>query len=314
VTDVDAPGGGRLSGMLRRAVKHRLIASVLALLLVVAGAACGSDHNDPKGAASTTTTGAATTAPSTPAGSASGPNNISIFASAEVSQALEQLTSTYKTAHSEVTFQVTTGTSSQLVDQVRQGARPNLYIDDERALGRLNKPLVHGTPAPFGTDVPVIIVKKGNPKHVGEDAFAPQPATTSGMCSNDLVCGVMGRLYLGAVKVPAVPDIVENNEAALVDDVAVGNADVALVMRSASRNRFFKVSFLLNWYAPKLEVNYKLATLTESAAAQEFVKYVTTFAAARQILAARGFLSFYDIKTPTSTPTTVAATATTKKP
>jgi ABC-type molybdate transport system substrate-binding protein len=288
-------------------VKHRLIASMLALLLVVAAAACGSDHNDRKGAADTTTTGAATTVPNT--GPTTSPNNLSIFASSELSQVLEQLTSTYKTAHPEITFQVTTGTSSQLVDQVRQGARPNLYIDEQQALGRLNQPLVHGTPVLFGTDVPVMIVKRGNPKGIKQEAFAPQPATTSGMCSGDIPCGVIGRLYLGALKVQAAPDIVESNEAALVEDVAVGNADIALVMRSASRNRFFKLSFLLNWYAPKLDVNYKIATLTESAQAQDFVKYVTTFAAARQILVARGFLGLYELTTPAATPTTTAAAA-----
>jgi molybdate transport system substrate-binding protein len=326
VGDVDGPGRGRLGGMLRRAVKHRLTASMLALLLVVLAAACGDDHNDRKGAGqTTTTTKASTTAPSTPSGSAAGGNNISIFASTEVAQALEQLTSTYKSAHPEVTFQVTTGNTSQLVDQISKGARPNVYIDEEHALGRVSKSLVQGTPALFGTDIPVAIVQKGNPKGARWAAFAPQPATTSGMCSTEVPCGVFGRYYLTASKIQAVPDVIESDENALVNGVADGNIDIALVMRSASRNRFFKVSFLVNYYGPKFEANYKMATITDSPQAQDFLQYVTTFDAARKILVARGFLSFYALNAPAASTTTTtaaaaknaaknAATSTTKKP
>jgi hypothetical protein len=317
VTDVDAPGGGRLSGMLRRAVKHRLIASVLALLLVVAGAACGSDHNDPKGAGDTTTTGATNTAATTPGQSgAVGPDTIVIFASSDVSQALEELTSTYKTAHPEISFQVTTGSTDQLVDQVNKGARPNVYIDEEHALGRISSSLVKGTPALLGTDIPVVIVKSGNPKNISGQELALAPGTTSGMCDASISCGVYGRLYLAASNISPAPDVVETNQAALVDDVAVGNMDIALVMRSASRNRFFKLSFVINWYVPNLNINYKIATLAETPQATEFIKYLTTFEAARKILVQRGLLGFYDLAAPASTPTTVAAAAgaTAKKP
>jgi hypothetical protein len=194
-----------------------------------------------------------------------------------------------------------------------------LYIDEEHALGRVSKSLVHGTPAVFGTDIPLVVVKRGNPKGVkGLSAFSAQPATTSGMCTTDTSCGVNGRYMLAAGKVQAVPDVTESNEATLVDEVAVGGVDVALVMRSASRNRMFKLQAVPLWYGPKIQINYKIATLTESAQAQAFLQYLTTFDAARRILVTRGFLGFYDLnKAPASTPTTVApkgATTTTKKP
>jgi molybdate transport system substrate-binding protein len=286
-----------------------LTATLLACVLVIVAAACGSDHND-KGAESTTTTPGATTTPSS-AGAPTqlGPNNISIFATGDVSQALEQLTSAYKTAHPEVTFQVTTGTTDQLVSQVNQGTRPNLYLDEERALGRLSKSIVKGTPTLFGSDIPVVIVKKGDPAHADAGSFGPQPATTSGMCAEDLTCGIYGRYYLGALKIAPVPDRVESDESALVNGVADGDLDVALVMRSASRNRFFKVALVLNWYAPKIEINYKIATITDSPPAQDFVNFVTTFDTANQILVSRGFRSFYQLKKPAATaPTTTAAT------
>jgi molybdate transport system substrate-binding protein len=299
-------------------VKHRLTASMLALFLVLVAAGCGSDHNDRKGAKSTTTSGATTTAPNTGSSTAANPNTISIFASTEVSQALEQLTSTYKTAHPEVTFQVTTGNTDQLADQVSKGARPNLYIDEEKALGRLSKSVIKGALAVFGTDVPVVVVKKGNPKRIqGLQAFAAQPATTSGLCTPDVPCGVSGRYLLAALRVPAVPDVTEANQSTLVDDVAVGGVDVAIVMRSASRNRFFKLQGLPLWFGPRISVNYKIATISDSSQAQDFLTYVTTYDAARKILVARGFRSLFELKPAASTATTTAAagaTTTTKKP
>jgi ABC-type molybdate transport system substrate-binding protein len=280
---------------------RRSIAGVLGAVLFLSLAACGGDDDDGAVAADTTTT--PTTKPNwlrdairEKAEQGDPPtvtdsSTVAIFAPVALGQVVQQLTETYKTAHPEVTFQITTGTTKQLQDQIAGGAKPNIYIDSGRALKRVNGDLVTGKTVYFGSDKPVVVVKKGNPAGVrGLRSFGPDPATTSGICSGDSDCALYGQELLEKAKVSALPDLHEENQATLVDAVAVGNADVAVVMRSGSRNRFFKLSGVPLWYGPKMQVDYRVGWVQKTDTAAEFVRFATEFSAGKRILVARGLL------------------------
>jgi ABC-type molybdate transport system substrate-binding protein len=279
-------------------LKHRVIASLLALLVLGSASACGDDHK--KGADQTTTSGASTTTAATSAtgpGATVGPNTIAIFAPAALGDVLQQLTATYKDAHPEVTFQVTTGNTDDLINQVNQHAKPNLYIDAAQVLGRLSKSVVKGAPVTFGSDAVVAITPAGNPKHFTDlKVFGGDPSTTSGMCDAKLACGVYGRQLMQEAKIAPIPDIVDSSETSLVERVAGRQIDAALVTRSASRKRFGKLGGIPLYYGPNVKIDYQAATIQQSAAAADFLRFATQFQAGKRILAIRGFLPLAVLK------------------
>jgi molybdate transport system substrate-binding protein len=259
---------------------------------IVAFAPWGGDDNAGNSKEPPTTTPSATVLqPGQKAQVSTDPKTISIFSTPALSQVLEQLTTAYKTAHPALTFQVTTGTTTQLLDQIQQGARPNLYIDDAQVIGRLEKTIFAGKPVEFGTDAIIVVVKAGNPDKVGGlNVFGADPSTTSGVCVAEIPCGAYAEQLLAAAKLTPIPDVTESDQAALVDDVAIGDVDAALVMRSAARNRFFKLSPFPLWTGPSVEVKYDIASLAGTKISRGFIRFTTTFQAGKRILAARGFL------------------------
>lgn len=282
-------------------MRHRVTASVLALVLVTIAAGCGGGDDDQATRRSTTTTSAASTTKASVTGpkNAVGPNTIAIFAPASLSKVLEQLSSAYKDQHPGIAFQITTGETNVLLQQLLQGARPNIYIDDTQVIGRLNKSLVKGTPVTFGTDTVVAVTKVGNPKGIRDlRAFGADPRTSSGLCDPQIACGIYGRQLLEAAKVAPIPDVVDSSEPELVDRVAGGDLDTALVMRSASRTRFGKLGGIPLWLGPKVEIEYKVVPIEPTPNSTDFTRFATEFAPGKRILAIRGFLPLAVLKQP----------------
>jgi molybdate transport system substrate-binding protein len=277
---------------------HRVTASVVALLLVAVAAACGDDHKG--GAGQSPTTAASTTAPAVTATGAQPTVNsttISIFAASDLGQVLQQLTAAYKDAHPESAFQITTGNTDELVKQIQQGARPNFYIDDKQRVGRLSKTLVHGEVTTFGNDTVVAVTPVGNPKHITDlRAFGASPGTTSGMCDAQITCGQYGRQLLQAAKIVPIPDVVDMSQSSLVDRVAGGQLDTALVMRSASRSRFAKLGGIPLYYGPNVQIDYQVVPITPTPNSTEFIRFATELPGGKRILAMRGYLPLAVLK------------------
>jgi molybdate transport system substrate-binding protein len=276
-----------------------LLVPVLAVALALAGCSSGAKQASKTNPSTTPSTvnwlasaleKKTSTTPSTSA-------TIAIFAPTALGDVLQLLSAAYKTAHPGITFQITTGDSNQLQDQLQKGTKPNIYIDDATVIARLAKGTVTGKPARFGSDFPVAVVKKGNPKQIhGLSAFGAAPGTTSGVCTGDSDCATFGKELLQKAGITPIPDIEEADEATLVNEVAVGNVDVGLVMRSASRSRFFKLQGIPLWFGPHVQVDYDIAAIQPSTNATDFASFATTSSAGRTILVQRGYLALGAVK------------------
>jgi molybdate transport system substrate-binding protein len=225
-------------------------------------------------------------------GQAGDPNTISIYAPSQLSKPLERITTAFQQEHPGTTFQFTLGPGSELTKRIQEGQIPSIFIDSADSLATIRaRPTA--PPVNFGYDWVQLAVRRGNPKQVrGLDAFGPNSAVTSGTCSPDIFCGQADARTLQSAGVNAAPKVVTSNVTELTDGVKNGSIDAVLLPRSELRAVITRIETppIPNTY----RIDYQMAQLQSSSAADQFVQWVQTAPTARQTLRFAGLLSYYD--------------------
>jgi molybdate transport system substrate-binding protein len=91
--------------------------------------------------------------------------NLTVYAAASLSDAVNAATATYTAAHPETKFTISTGSSAALRTQIEQGAKADLLLsaDTKNPQALVDGGLADGTGTNFAANKLAIVVPKGNP-------------------------------------------------------------------------------------------------------------------------------------------------------
>jgi molybdate transport system substrate-binding protein len=145
------------------------------------------------------------------------------------------------------------------------------------------------TPVLFASDQLVIAVAPGNPKRIVGLADLVRPDVKVAVCAAQQPCGGAAEQLLADAQVAPTPAARPADGPAAIAEVAAGRVDAALVYRSDSRAANDTVGTVEFSQSRELTAEYRIAavrTSVNAAAAQDFLTYVTSPAAADTLSAA----------------------------
>ena len=206
----------------------RGIRSALAALtaLAVAGlVGCGSSDN---------TAGSATRTSSSSAGVT---GTVTVFAAASLTESFTRIGKAFQAANpgAKVTFNF--AGSSALATQVNQGAPADVFASAAAANMKTVTDAGNGlgTPTTFGKNQLVIVVPKGNPRHIAGLADLTRPGVKVALCAEQVPCGAAAKKALTAANVKITPVTLEQDVKAALSKVKLGEVDAALVYRTDAK-------------------------------------------------------------------------------
>jgi len=200
-------------------VKLRLSAA-LAAVLAVTLSACGGGSPGDSGASGGT--GAA------PAPEA---RTLNVFAAASLTETFTALKAQFETDNPGVTVQLNFGGSSDLAQQIVNGAPADVFAsaNDSTMKTVSDADLVDGQPTVFATNVLQIATVPGNPKGIATFADLARPDLTVVVCAPQVPCGAATEDVEKATGVTLSPVSEESDVKSVLSKVSTGNADAGLV-------------------------------------------------------------------------------------
>jgi molybdate transport system substrate-binding protein len=243
---------------------RRPLAAVFAATLALAGAAC--------------------TAKPAPA-------NLTLYVASSLSDAVVAATAEYKTAHPEVTFTVSTGSSTALRTQIEQGAPADVLLsaDLENPLKLFDAGLADGGLVNFTSNRLAIVVPKGNPARLTSPFDLGRPGVRVVAAGEEVpITGYTTSLLGNLTGLPGAPDnlfvtytynIVSREEdvRTLLAKVELGEADAGVVYATDARSSD-KVDTVPIPDAAQVKALYGgivIRTSRASDAAHEFLTWLT---------------------------------------
>jgi molybdate transport system substrate-binding protein len=192
--------------MLRSRIRLAAVLAVAALTL----AACGGDDNS--GGSS----------------GAQSPSEIKVFAAASLTAAFTKIGEDFTAANggTKVTFNF--AGSQALATQIQQGAPADVFASADIPNMDKVKDLV-GTPQNFASNQLQIVVEKGNPKGVKGLEDLANPDLKVVLAAPEVPAGRYAAEALGKADVTVKPVSQEDNVKAVVNKVALGEADAGIV-------------------------------------------------------------------------------------
>ena len=198
-----------------------------AVLLVIAialiGASCGSSSKPKASAKSTTTIKGA------PAAAA-----LTLYTTTDMKPVVQKLADAYEAKNKGSNVTVEAYPAASLADKTKTG-KPDGVIATGPGMKALQKSVkLKGDPTAVGENMFVILVPKGNPKHIDKlSVFGADAATKSGLCAKTSPCGTGPARVLAAAKITPAPDVTETTPAKLVDAITGGKIDATSLPRRA---------------------------------------------------------------------------------
>jgi molybdate transport system substrate-binding protein len=155
-------------------------------------------------------------------------NEIKVFAAASLTAAFNELGQQYTSSNggTKVTFNF--AGSQALATQVQQGAPADVFASADTTNMDKVKDLVDA-PQNFASNLLQIVVEKGNPKGIKglEDLATPDLKVV--LAAPDVPAGKYAQQVLGKANVTVKPVSQEDNVKAVVNKVALGEADAGIV-------------------------------------------------------------------------------------
>ncbi len=185
----------------------RATSALTALLLAGSLAACGSDDDAPDGADS---------------------SELTVLAAASLTDVFEDLATEFESAHDGTTVTFSFGSSTDLAEQVADGAPGDvLATADETSMQLAEDAGVTGDVSTFATNVLTIVTPADNP--AGIESLDDLEGTTWVRCTDEAPCGKVAAAVLADNDITAEPASLEEDVRATLDKVASGEADAGLV-------------------------------------------------------------------------------------
>lgn len=220
------------------------------------------------------------------------PRPLLVLAAASLTNVFADIEAAFETAHPEYEIVISYASSSQLREQILEGAPADVFASADQAnMAQLMAAgEIAGAPAPFAVNQMQIAVPAGNPAGVaGIEDFA-DPDLLIGLCAEQIPCGMFGREVLAAAGVKASVDTNEASVLFLLTKIETGELDAGLVYRTdvAYSDLVGGIDISPEW---NVEAVYPIATLTSATNPQGAVAFIAFVLSAegRAILETHGF-------------------------
>jgi molybdate transport system substrate-binding protein len=210
---------------------------------------------------------------------------ITVLAASSLTDAFTAEAAAYKRVHPRASVTLSFAGSQALVAQVRQGVPADvLATADATSMASVGAHLVGGSRR-FARNRLVIVVGKGNPKHVVDLAALANPRLVVVLAAPSVPAGRYAAQALAATGVVVHAKSLEDNVRGVLTKVEFGEADAGIVYATDARAARGKVDALPVAGSPL--ATYPIAALTR--AGRAFVDFVLS-PAGQQVLGRYGFL------------------------
>lgn len=260
-------------------MRTRTAVAALATGLVLTAAACGKTDKSPAGSGSTP-------APA---------RTLTVLAAASLTGSFGTLGSQFEAAHPGVKVRFNFGGSSQLAQQITQGAPADVFAAASPATMKIvtDAKDASGPPQVFVRNRLVIAVPPDNKAGVRGLRDLASSKVKVVLCAEQVPCGAAAKKALALAGLKVTPVSQEQDVKAALTKVELGEADAGLVYRTDVKAAGGKVQGIDFPEAAKAINDYPIVTLAhapQAALASEFVQFVLS-AQGKGVLAQAGFES-----------------------
>lgn len=215
-----------------------------------------------------------------PTSAAPAPQTLTVLAAASLTETFTAIGKQFETDHPGVTVKFDFAGSSDLAQQIVQGAPADVFAAASDATMKTvtDASLTAAPPVIFATNVLQIATPPGNPKGIATFADLAKPDVKVVVCAPQVPCGAATVKIEQATGVTLKPVSQEADVKSVLSKVETGDADAGLVYVTdvnSAGNKVQGVSFPESSQAP---TNYPIATLKNAPAADlanQFVVVVT---------------------------------------
>jgi molybdate transport system substrate-binding protein len=160
-----------------------------------------------------------------------GGRGLTVLAAASLTDVFQSLQEPYKVLHPSVEITYSFGSSSTLVEQVKQGVEAGLVATaDEKTMGELVRAeQLEERPQVFALNSLTIIVEQGNPLNVQGLSDLAREDLKVVLAAEEVPAGAYARQSLDAANVDVKPVSLEEDVKAVVSKVSLGEADAGIV-------------------------------------------------------------------------------------
>ena len=220
---------------------------------------------------------------------------VTVFAAASLTESFTAIGNDFEAADpgTKVTFNF--AGSSALATQITQGAPADVFAAASPNTMKTvtDAGLAGGDATVFVRNQLVIVVPKGNPRHVAGLADLTKPGVKVALCAEQVPCGAAAKQALAAAGVALTPVTLEQDVKGALSKAKLGEVDAALVYRTDAKAAAGDVDAVEFPESATAINDYPIVVLKHAAhqaAARAFVAYVRSDAG-RDVLTSAGFLA-----------------------
>lgn len=254
---------------------QRLVSAASAVLLVLT--ACGSNSQ-----------GSPSSGNAAPAG-----GSLVVFAAASLKKSFTDIGKQFETDNPGWSVDFTFAGSSDLVTQLTQGAKADVFASADTAnMAKASKAgLLAGDPVNFASNTLVIVTAPGNPKKVASFADLAKPDLSVVVCAAQVPCGSATKKVEDATKVTLNPVSEESSVTDVLTKITSGQADAGVVYVTDAKGVGDKVAEVDFAEAASAVNTYPMAVLKTASNPDEAKKFVdlVTGDAGQKVLSQAGF-------------------------
>jgi molybdate transport system substrate-binding protein len=278
---------------------RRLIALLATTAMVVA--ACGDDDDAATDTSAAATTEAAATEAATGAETATTAaaeplsGELVVFAAASLTDVFTTLGDEFMAANPDLTVTFNFAASSELATQIEEGAPADVFASADQ--GNMTKAVdtgaVEGEPVVFAENELQIVVEEGNPEGVTGLADLSEGDLVVALCAPEVPCGGYAAQAFEAAGLPLPEASQEQNVRAVVERIALGEADAGIGYTTDVLARADEVDGVEIPAEQNVIATYPVAQLdlgSNGDAAAAWIAYLQT-PEALEVLTAAGFLA-----------------------
>jgi molybdate transport system substrate-binding protein len=230
-----------------------------------------------------------------PAGQSAAPQarDLTVFAAASLTETFNELKNQFETDNPGVTVKYNFGASSDLAQQIVQGAPADVFASASDATMKTvtDAGAAAGSPTVFASNVLAIATAPGNPKGITGFADLAKPDLKVVVCAPQVPCGAAEQKIEQATGTKLTPVSQEPDVKSTLGKVQSGDADAGLVYKTDVASAGSKVQGVNFPEAEKAVTNYPIAVLKSAPQADLAAKFqaLVTGDAGKKALQAVGF-------------------------
>ena len=214
---------------------------------------------------------------SAPATQAAAPQTLTVLAAASLTETFTALGKQFETDHPGVTVTFNFSGSSDLAQQIVNGAPADVFAAASDATMKTvtDADLTAAKPVTFAKNVLQIATPPGNPKKIATFADLAKPDIKVVVCAPQVPCGAATQKIEKATSITLKPVSEEADVKSVLSKVETGDADAGLVYVTDVNSAGDKVQGVSFPEASQASTNYPIAALKNAPAADLANQFVT---------------------------------------